>query len=240
MKLATILAVFALGALAACAGAPEETLATSYGVAVPPANSQPAASADEAGEESASATIAAARAAAAAERAESEAPGPGALAFSPAPEDEEAADATAPEEENAQVAAVPREDAAANEAPVVLTKPPSEPAPEDTAALPEQPAEQPATPPEAQPYRVQLAAYRQPAGAEGAWDVLLRAYPDLLTGLTKTIRRADLGPTIGVLHQLRVGPFVGEAQARNLCQTLKFRGADCFIVTPRRQAREGG
>ncbi len=237
MSLVRISAVFAFGVLAACGGVPDETRVASYGDGTRPALSEPALSepakpAAAPAQDSASAAIAEARAAAAASAApKEEKPGPGALAFSPAPDDDPNPPAQGPtaDDENAQIAALPKQ---AAEPAADGTKPPAE------AAL--RPPVQPASQPRVQPYRVQLAAYRQPSGAEAAWDRLLRAYPDLLTGQSRTVRRADLGATRGVVHQLRVGPFAGEAKARAFCETLKKRGADCFVVVARNQARKGG
>lgn len=118
-----------------------------------------------------------------------------------------------------EIAALPKQDADPEAA--------VEPATEEVAALPK--AE---TQDLEQAFGIQLAAYRQVSGAEGVWNELLRAHPDLLAGFSKTIRRADLGATRGVVHQLRIGPFDGEAEARALCETLKKRGSDCFIVAP--------
>ena len=309
MKFATISAVFALGAVAACAGVPAETRVTSYGDAVPSTASQPATSTDDPAQKSAADVIAEAWAAAV--RAETEEkPVPGDLAFSPTPQ------VSAEDEPNTQVASLPRQDPEpateapvnllkqepepATEAPVTLLKQEPEPAteapvnlleqdpepeapvtllkqdpePEAPAATPRQDAEpdaeapvnflkpivEPAaevtgtptqsaarTPEQTVPkpaaraagrsYHVQLAAYRKPAGAEANWNVLSAAYPDLFADLSKTIRRADLGATRGIVHQLRVGPFAGEAEARALCETLKKRGADCFVVAQRRSRR---
>lgn len=244
MKLATISAVIGLGVLAACGDPPVETQVASYGDTAAPAQSQPAARSEEPAQDSASAAIAEARAAAASAQAKEEKPGAGALAFSPAQEsDETATDTSRPEDQDAQVAALPKQvQEPATEESVTLSEQPAEPAAEETEAPVEiaaRPPQEPAAQPLERPYGVQLAAYRQPSGAVAAWIRLLRVHPDLLEELSNTIRRADLGATRGVVHQLRVGPFVGEAQARALCETLKTRGADCFVVTPLRQAREG-
>ena len=281
MRFATISTVFALGALAACAGVPAETRVTSYGDAVPSTASQPATSTDDPTQKSAADAIAEARAAAVRPETE-EKPGPGDLAFSPTPQ------GRAADEPNTQVASLPRQDPEpATEAPVKLLK--QDPEPEAPVATPRQDAEPAAEPPvtalrqDAEPaaeppvnflkrivkpaakvtgpptqsaartpeqtvpkpaaraagrsYHVQLAAYRKPAGAEANWDVLSAAYPDLFADLSKTVRRADLGATRGIVHQLRVGPFSGEAEARALCETLKKRGADCFVVAQRGSRR---
>lgn len=258
MKLATISTVFALGALAACAGVPDETLVASYGdtglIAASPSETSPEKPAPEA----AASQAADAPATVTSAELEDEKPGPGALAFSPAQEGGEATpeDVSVPEDQDAQVASLPKpdEEPAAEET-ASLPKQDAEPAAEETAALPQQDAEpaaedtgtpaesaartpeQPVVQPAAQapgpPYGVQLAAYRQASGAEAVWNGLLRAHPDLFAELSKTIRRADLGATRGVVHQLRVGPFAGEAEARAFCDTLKKRGTDCFIVAPR-------
>ncbi len=262
MNLARLSAVIAFGALAACGRAPDEALVASYGDEVLPPVSQPAPSTDEPAQESASAAIAEARAAAASAVTDKEKPAPGALAFSPAQDGGEAAatDVADPKDQNTQVAALPKQAEPDSKDIAALPKQDAEPATEDVAALPEQDAEpapvepatedtevpaesaartpeQPVAPPAAQTpgqsYIVQLAAYRQASGAETVWNGLLRAHPDLLAELSKTIRRADLGATRGVVHQLRVGPFADEAAARTLCETLKKRGTDCFVVAPR-------
>ncbi|MCH8113179.1 MAG: SPOR domain-containing protein [Proteobacteria bacterium] len=256
MNLARLSAVIAFGALAACGRAPDEALVASYGDGVLPPVSQPAPSTDEPAQESASAAIAEARAAAASAVTDKEKPAPGALAFSPAQDGGEAAatDVADPKDQNSQVAALPKQAEPDSKDIAALPKQDAEPATEDVAALPEQDAEpapmepasedvaartpeQPVAPPAAQTpgqsYGVQLAAYRQASGAETVWNGLLRAHPDLLAELSKTIRRADLGATRGVVHQLRVGPFADEAAARTLCETLKKRGTDCFVVAPR-------
>lgn len=245
MNLATISAVFALGALAACGGVPDETRVESYGDTAVPARSAPATSAKAPAQESASDAIAEARAAAASAEPKEEKPGPGALAFSPAPKGDQTAgaDASAPEAETAQVAALPKQAEPATEDVAALPKQdeepasedaeaPAEPASEDVAALPKAEAQDPA-----RSYGVQLAAYRHASGAVAVWIGLLRAHPDLLAELSNTIRRADLGATRGVVHQLRVGPFADAAEARALCETLKKRGSDCFVVAPRKSGR---
>lgn len=242
MNLATISTVFALGALAACGGVPDETLVESYGDTAAPARSAPAISAKAPAQESASDAIAEARAAAAAgAEPKEEKPGPGALAFSPAPKGDQTAgaDVPAPEAENAQVAALPKQAAPATEDVAALSKQDEEPASEDAGAPAEPASEEVAALPKAEAqdpgrsYGVQLAAYRHASGAVAVWIGLLRAHPDLLAELSNTIRRADLGATRGVVHQLRVGPFADEAEARALCETLKKRGSDCFVVAPR-------
>ncbi len=258
MNLVRISAVFAFGVLAACGGVPDETRVASYGDGTRPALSEPAQSEPAQSEpaqslsakttaapaqESASAAIAEARAAATAASAapKEEKPAPGALAFSPVPDDDPKAPAqgVTADDENAKIAALPQIAALpkqAAEPAVGGTEPPAEAALRPSVQPPVQPSAQPRV----QPYRVQLAAYREPSGAEAAWERLLRAYPDLLTGQSRTVRRADLGATRGVVHQLRVGPFSGEAKALAFCETLKKRGADCFVVVARSQAREGG
>ena len=129
MKFATISAVFALGAVAACAGVPAETRVTSYGDAVPSTVSQPATSTDDPAQKSAADVIAEARAAAV--RAETEEKAvPGDLAFSPTPQ------VSAEDEPNTQVASLPRQDPEpATEAPVNLLKQEPEPATEAPVTL---------------------------------------------------------------------------------------------------------
>lgn len=242
MNLARLSAVIAFGALAACGRAPDEALVASYGDEVLPPVSQPAPSTDEPAQESASAAIAEARAAAASAVTDKEKPAPGALAFSPAQDGGEAAatDVADPKDQNTQVAALPKQAEPDSKDIAALPKQDAESATEDTevpaesaARTPEQPVAPPAAQTPGQSYGVQLAAYRQASGAETVWNGLLRAHPDLLAELSKTIRRADLGATRGVVHQLRVGPFADEAAARTLCETLKKRGTDCFVVAPR-------
>ena len=242
MNLARLSAIIAFGALAACGRAPDEALVASYGDGVLPPVSQPAPSTDEPAQESASAAIAEARAAAASAVTDKEKPAPGALAFSPAQDGGEAAatDVADPKDQNTQITALPKQAEPDSKDIAALPKQDAESATEDTevpaesaARTPEQPVAPPAAQTPGQSYGVQLAAYRQASGAETVWNGLLRAHPDLLAELSKTIRRADLGATRGVVHQLRVGPFADEAAARTLCETLKKRGTDCFVVAPR-------
>jgi len=78
-------------------------------------------------------------------------------------------------------------------------------------------------------YLVQVAALRDPNGAERAWLRLSSSYPGLFAGAEKRIQRADLGAR-GVFYRLRVGAFASRDAAAEFCDALKSAGKDCIIV----------
>ncbi len=101
---------------------------------------------------------------------------------------------------------------------------------EPAAKAPEAGSPKPAASTPGGRYLVQLGAYRSRESATGAWNRLRETHAGLLAGLSLNIMRADLGPGKGVYYRARVGPFDASAQARALCDNLKSRKVDCFVV----------
>lgn len=77
-------------------------------------------------------------------------------------------------------------------------------------------------------YRIQLAAVRDEADARRAWDLFRLDLSDLLTGVEPIIERAETAN--GVFYRVQVGPFAALEQAERLCEDLKQRNANCFVI----------
>lgn len=77
-------------------------------------------------------------------------------------------------------------------------------------------------------YVVQIAAFRDLRQAEGEFDKLLAAHPELMGGLVRDVQRADLGQQ-GIYYRLRVGWFETSGAAKSLCDRLKAKGQDCIV-----------
>ena len=89
-------------------------------------------------------------------------------------------------------------------------------------------------------FRVQLGAFRDPYNAYNGWTQLRNAHPDLLDNfafdLSLFITQVDLGdvgPKKGVWFRVRAGPFAERSAAAKLCDELKNRKVECFLVRPR-------
>ena len=124
-------------------------------------------------------------------------------------------------------------------APVVLTGEPVERIPPSAGPRPDHPVAAPAAKPTsgAAPgararFFVQLAALRDAAGADPAWQRLRRDHGEILTGLERTVERAETGR--GLFHRILVGPFVSRSAAAGVCRALQRRQQDCLVV--RREA----
>jgi hypothetical protein len=78
--------------------------------------------------------------------------------------------------------------------------------------------------------KVQFAAYSSEQNALDAWAFLKGQQADLLGGYQPVIDTAAL--ETGTLYRLQVGPFGSDAEARQLCDTLRSRQVDCIVVTP--------
>ena len=81
-------------------------------------------------------------------------------------------------------------------------------------------------------YRVQLGAFRQPGEAEKGWSGALAAAPDLLGPVSHFVIQTDLGADKGVFHRLQAGPFPSRDSAESLCNQLKAKSVDCYVVSP--------
>lgn len=79
-------------------------------------------------------------------------------------------------------------------------------------------------------FAVQLGAFRDSARSDKAWRDLNVSAPDLLAGVEKDLRRADLGPDKGVYYRLRTQPMASREGADNLCLSLMSRGIECVVV----------
>ncbi len=87
----------------------------------------------------------------------------------------------------------------------------------------------PAAPAASGSFRIQLAAHRDQAAAEGEWARLHKKFPDILAGLSPTYERADLGER-GVFIRVQAGPVRDRVAAQGLCDRLKSAGQGCSIV----------
>jgi cell division septation protein DedD len=79
-------------------------------------------------------------------------------------------------------------------------------------------------------FRIQLGAFAAGEGAaRRAWQTLSSRHADLLEGLTP---RVDVLRKDGRnLWRLQAGPLT-EARAKELCATLRARGASCLVAGP--------
>jgi cell division septation protein DedD len=98
-------------------------------------------------------------------------------------------------------------------------KPPVKPVSATTSA-------KPATAQKNDGTRLQLGSVRSEEAARQEWDRLRRANPDLLTNISATPVRADLGEK-GVFYRVLTGPV---ADADRICGELKRRNIGCFIA----------
>ena len=104
--------------------------------------------------------------------------------------------------------------------------PPPPPQPESSANPPSPPATL------AREFRVQLGAFRTSEDASRGWREAIAAAGGLLDPVDHYVMRIDLGEGKGVFHRLQAGPLPSRASADNLCNQLKTKKVDCFIVTP--------
>ncbi len=78
-------------------------------------------------------------------------------------------------------------------------------------------------------YLVQVAALRDPNGAELTWNRMVARNPGLFAGAEKRVQQADLGAR-GTFYRLRVGAFADRDEATSFCEALKSTGNDCIVV----------
>lgn len=82
-------------------------------------------------------------------------------------------------------------------------------------------------------YHAQLGAYRTEPRAEKGWKQLRAAAPEALGGVDHIVvadPRPNGQPT---LYQLRTTAFAERRQAADLCEQLKARALDCFVLASR-------
>ena len=77
-------------------------------------------------------------------------------------------------------------------------------------------------------FAVQLAAFKDKAAAERAWEDLKKRYPNLLAPVTPIIQPADVRGT--QMFRVRAGGLATKAAANQLCARLKEHGQDCVLV----------
>jgi hypothetical protein len=87
----------------------------------------------------------------------------------------------------------------------------------------------PSTAPVSASSGVQLGAFRDPSMARKAMQQLQAREADLVKGLKFQLQRADLGDK-GVFARLVIGAMPRE-EAERLCNRLKVRGHDCFVIS---------
>ena len=75
-------------------------------------------------------------------------------------------------------------------------------------------------------YGVQIGAPRSEAEARAVLDAMRNRYSDLLGQQWATINRVELPG--GVFYRVMIGPMAN-AQASQLCSSLRAQGAECFI-----------
>jgi cell division septation protein DedD len=80
-------------------------------------------------------------------------------------------------------------------------------------------------------WRVQLVSVANEEAARQAWAKARASHADLFAGLSGAIVPAALADR-GTVYRLQVGPLRGRDAASALCESLKARRADCFVVAP--------
>jgi cell division septation protein DedD len=80
-------------------------------------------------------------------------------------------------------------------------------------------------------YLVHLASYKNAKNADSGWANLKGRYPNLLSGMSPTVKQADLGAK-GVFHRLYAGPVATADDAKKLCAAFKQRGVYCMPSKP--------
>lgn len=81
-------------------------------------------------------------------------------------------------------------------------------------------------------FRVQLGSFRQAAEASKGWDKAVATAPKLLGPVSHFVIQTDLGADKGVFHRLQAGPFPSRESADSLCNQLKAKNLDCYVVSP--------
>ena len=88
--------------------------------------------------------------------------------------------------------------------------------------------------PVAEGFRVQLGAFSSPENANRGWEALRDAHPDLLAdpghAMSLYIDKSDLDDNLGAVFRVQVGPFETEVSAAALCDALRKRAVNCFLV----------
>jgi SPOR domain len=77
-------------------------------------------------------------------------------------------------------------------------------------------------------YAVQVTSQRTEAEAQAAYRALQGKYGDALGGKPMFVHKVDLG-TKGVYYRAMVGPYANQAEAGQVCSSLKSAGGQCFV-----------
>jgi SPOR domain len=81
-------------------------------------------------------------------------------------------------------------------------------------------------------FRVQLVSVSEESAAHRAWTMYKRNFAGLLAQLEPVIERAEVAGRR--VFRVQAGSFLQRPDAEKICQQLKDRGADCFVVTAAR------
>lgn len=88
-----------------------------------------------------------------------------------------------------------------------------------------------AVPPSGGGFQVQLAAAKTEEAAMAEWERIKKRHPELLSTMTPSVMRADLGER-GVFFRLRAGFLPDKAAADTLCAAITAQGDACLVVKP--------
>lgn len=156
---------------------------------------------------------------------------------------EETASAVIYEDDGTPVEVMFRETQTVEIMPAVQTKPAEAPAPEkkaepdsaapqknvktETAARETKPVKaEPAVP--AGSYSVQIVSTRSAKAAESEWGRLSKRFKDIIADLPHNV--SEVSTANGTFFRLRAGHFKTHDEAKALCDQLKVRKQECFVV----------
>jgi hypothetical protein len=77
---------------------------------------------------------------------------------------------------------------------------------------------------------IQLAAFLTESRAEAAWGELAGRYPDLLGDLPHRVHKMVLSRDASTVYGLQAGPLPVAQEAQAVCNALRSRNAECFLV----------
>lgn len=79
-------------------------------------------------------------------------------------------------------------------------------------------------------YMLQLGAYPDPKQAEYIWSLMKEKNADILNPYTAKIVESYLAVNRSIVYRLRVGEFDHKQKAQSLCNNLRNRDIECFVV----------
>jgi cell division septation protein DedD len=77
-------------------------------------------------------------------------------------------------------------------------------------------------------YAVQVSSQRSEAEAQSAYHALQGKYGSVLGSHSMFVHKVDLGAK-GTYYRAMVGPFTSQAEASQLCSSLKSAGGSCLV-----------